>query len=86
LTYRLTNAKPIVNRKKGVVAMISGEKVKKLRKKRGLSQFELAVKAFVTPITVVRIENEQHKPIAAIAKTIADALGVTVEELAGEGE
>jgi transcriptional regulator with XRE-family HTH domain len=63
-----------------------GDKVKKLRKEQGLTQYQLAVRAFVTPLTIVNLENGNRQPIPAVVKTIADALGVTVEDLEGDKE
>ena len=57
------------------------DRVKKLRKDKGLSQEELAEAAGVDPRTVQRIEKGKSKPQPANLRSIADALGVTVHDL-----
>ena len=61
-----------------------GDCIRKLRKAQGIAQYQLAEKALISPITLCRVESGQHVPIPAVVKTIADALGVTVEDLTEE--
>ena len=66
---------------------IFGERMKMLRKRRGMTQTELAQALGVTVATVVRYESlplEEMKPWRVTE--IAEALGVTREELTGESE
>ena len=66
---------------------IFGDRLRMVRKRRGMTQGDLAAALGVTVQTVVRYESlrlEEIRP--AKLKTIADALGVTVEELTGEAE
>ncbi|MFA5432844.1 MAG: helix-turn-helix transcriptional regulator [Candidatus Paceibacterota bacterium] len=50
-----------------------------------MKQYELAKKAYITPLTLVRIENNRTSPHSSTLAVIADALGVSVDELKGEG-
>ena len=57
-----------------------GEKIKKLRNEKDLTQEELARKAEIPYATLMKIENEQVKnPTVGTLKKIADALEVTVD-------
>jgi len=60
-----------------------GAKIKEYRKATGMFQYELAEKAGVSSLTIVRIENGQTNPHKATLKCIFDALGVTVEDIDG---
>jgi len=62
-----------------------GENILLLRKRQGLKQYELAEKVGITALTLVRIETGQSTPQSTTLKCIADALGVSVDELKGEG-
>ena len=59
-------------------------KLAELRKQRGLSQRKLAAAAGISRSKIERIEygkNEIGKISLSFAKRLADALGVTMEEL-----
>jgi transcriptional regulator with XRE-family HTH domain len=56
-------------------------RVKELRKKRGMSQAELAVKARTSPTMLVMIERYGHRPGPDLRERIARALGVTPEDI-----
>jgi transcriptional regulator with XRE-family HTH domain len=58
-----------------------GQTIKKLRKKRKLSQTELAEKADVSLMTISRIERGEHDPHLRTLKRIADGLEVRLLEL-----
>ncbi len=58
--------------------------VRKLRELRALSQRELAVRARLSVTTVNRIETRQIRPMPRIIRKLAEALGVTPEELLDE--
>ena len=56
-------------------------KLKELRTKANLSQFELAVKVGVTPKYIGFLENEERTPSLSVAKRIADYFEMTVDEI-----
>ena len=58
--------------------------VRRLRELRALSQRELAAKAKLSVTTVNRIETGQRKPMPKTVRKLAEALGVTTEELLTE--
>ena len=58
--------------------------LKKLREKNGLSQDRLAKLADVANNTIIKIEQgENINPTLATLKKIAEALGVSLDELTG---
>jgi len=60
------------------------DNIKKIRKKKGLSQDKLAKLADVTHTTLVKIESGVNdNPTVKTLKKIADALEVTLDELVG---
>ena len=59
-----------------------GLRIKEFRLARNLSQIELAVKANISRITMLRIE-EGHKPGPKICFRLSQALGVSMLELEG---
>lgn len=62
--------------------MVESNKVKKLREKLGLSQERLARLADVSTNTIINIESgKQQNPTIETIKKIANALGVSIEEL-----
>jgi DNA-binding XRE family transcriptional regulator len=62
--------------------MLESNKVKKLREKLGLSQEKLARLADVSNNTIINIESgKQTNPTIETVKKIADALGVSIEDL-----
>ena len=58
--------------------------VRRLRELRALSQRELAARAKLSVTTVNRIETGQRKPMPRTVRKLAEALGVTTEELLAE--
>ena len=56
-------------------------RIRALRKERGLSQEELARRCGVTRQTVNAIENNKYDPTLALAFKLAQELGTTVDEL-----
>ncbi|MFI5138550.1 MAG: DUF4870 domain-containing protein [Sphingobacteriales bacterium] len=63
-----------------------GGKVKDLRKKKGLSQEELAELASVNLRTIQRIENNESEPRGHTLNQICKALGVKAEEILDYGK
>lgn len=60
------------------------ENVKKLRKKKGMSQDKLAKSADVTLTNLVKIESGVNdNPTIRTLKKIADALDVSIDEMVG---
>lgn len=57
-----------------------------LRKRAGISQSELARQAGVTPSAISMIEDGKREPRLSTALQIADALGVSLDVLAGRKE
>lgn len=66
--------------------MTLGERLKQLRKDAGLTQEQLAQKAGLKKQNISRYENSHIEPNIRTAKRIADALGVTIEDIASEIE
>ena len=59
-----------------------GSKIKKIRKKKGLTQDGLARKAGIPYTTLTKLEsNVVKKPSVQVAAKIAKALGVCIENL-----
>ena len=63
--------------------MKTGKRIKALRKKRDMSQEQLAAKANVTHATVSRLECGKHEGTMRTLRKLADALGVEVEDVIG---
>ena len=58
--------------------------MKKARKRKGLTQFELAQLVGLTENKISRLETSRDHPRAEVAQRIANVLGRTVDELFGE--
>ena len=56
-------------------------RIKKLRKRSGISQEELAKLCGVSRQTINAIENDKYDPSLSLAFCLAKTLGVTVDEL-----
>lgn len=63
-----------------------GRAVRRLRQERGLTQEELASRAGTTFGTVSRVESAKSAPAWWTVRKIAEALGVSIAELAGAAE
>lgn len=61
-----------------------GDRIKKLRKLKGISQLRLAEKLNIDQSYLSKIENNKQDPSLSAAKKIADALEVEEYELFGE--
>lgn len=62
---------------------IFSDNLRELRKKRKLTQEELAELADMSTTIISDYENTRKKPSIIAVKNIADALGVTLDELCG---
>ena len=62
--------------------MTFGNKLKTIRTEKGYSQELLASKIGVKKQTISRYENSEREPNIRTAKRIANALGISLEELA----
>ncbi len=60
-----------------------GDKVKRLRDERALTQGELAEKAGLTVAALSRIERNNAEPRPTTRRKLAEALGVDPSELIG---
>lgn len=63
-----------------------GETIRSKRESLGLTQQELAEKLFVTRQTVSRWESGSRCPDLIMSKRIADALGLTLDDLISEDD
>lgn len=63
--------------------MTFGQNLKEARKDRGLTGPELAEASGVQAKTIYRYERDEHEPPFGIALALADALGMSLDELAG---
>src|SRR5262245_34533977 len=67
-----------------VYAMTLGQRLFQQRKRRGLTQVELAALAGVSQGLIARIEREDVKdPAASVVRRLATALGITSDFLIG---
>ena len=60
-----------------------GQRLKRLREAKGLSQAKLAVAAGVSAGSLRNAEYDRREPLIGLAAKIAAALGVTLDELVG---
>jgi len=63
--------------------MTTAEKVREIRKERGLYQHELAARAKLSVQTVRNVEAGRHEPELPTLRKIAKALGVPLADLLG---
>ncbi|MEG0377803.1 MAG: helix-turn-helix transcriptional regulator [Eubacterium sp.] len=56
-------------------------RIKEFRKKRKLTQQELADKVDVSTRTIISLEKEQYNPSIMLAYKIAKEFGTTIEDL-----
>ena len=66
--------------------MSFGENVAIIRKKKGLSQDELAKKVGTISVTIGRYERDEIKPSIDVATKIADVLEVSLDYLVGSSD
>src|SRR3954447_14761679 len=60
-----------------------GEIIKRLRQEAGISQAGLAAAAGIHTRQITRYESGEQQPALGVAQRLAQALGVTIDELAG---
>lgn len=65
------------------IIMKTGELIRQLRQKKGITQEELAARTEISVRTIQRIESGEVDPRAYTLQTIATALEVNFEVLAG---
>jgi transcriptional regulator with XRE-family HTH domain len=63
--------------------MTIGQAMKAARKSKGVSQAKLGEKSGINPIIISWWETDKHTPTITLLICIADALGVTLDELVG---
>jgi transcriptional regulator with XRE-family HTH domain len=63
-----------------------GERIRRLRDERYLSQAELATKAGISRAVLSRLENDLAVPIQRTVRKLAEALGVSPHALANPGD
>jgi len=61
-----------------------GQQLQRLRTRRGLTQEQLAVKAGLVRVYVIKLEQGEHDPTLTMLVRLAKALRVSVTELLGE--
>ena len=66
--------------------MLLEEKIKIYRKRKGMSQSELAKKIGITPVHLSRLENGKFKPSIDVLRKISDNLQIDIEHLLNEEE
>ncbi len=63
-----------------------GQKIKEIRKKKGLSQEELAESAKVNLRTIQRIENNENEPRGKTLNLICEVLDINIEDILDYGK
>ena len=63
-----------------------GQRFLRLRKEKGLTQDDIALKVNISPQAVSKWENEISMPDVSILGDLADILGVSLDELLGRSQ
>lgn len=63
-----------------------GATLTRLRKEKNWSQAEIAGKTGVSRVIIGRYERNEALPSIEVAKNIADAFGISMDQLIGEGQ
>ena len=66
-----------------LVELTIGESIRRARKKKGISSRELSMKTGYDPTCVSKWENDKAVPKITSMIDIADALGISIDELVG---
>jgi transcriptional regulator with XRE-family HTH domain len=69
--------------KKKLTGETFGERLRCARENAGLTQLELADKTGIHRVNLNRYENDKVLPVVDVAHSLAETLGVTVEDLMG---
>ena len=78
---------PHIHTVKGDERMSVGSNIKKLRLEKEMTQEELATATNVSRVMIAQIERDSRCPTVILGKTIAEALGCSIEKLLeAEGE
>ena len=64
----------------------TGSRIRELRKKRNISQDQLAEMSSLNRVTIAKYESGKIEPGAQALSRIADALEVSADEILGRGE
>ncbi|EJW14663.1 helix-turn-helix domain-containing protein [Paenibacillus alvei] len=64
--------------------MTLGENIKYFRKKKGMTQFDLATKTKLSRSYIADVERDRYNPSVDTLQTIASAIDAKVYELMGE--
>ncbi len=67
-------------------AKVVGDRVKRARRDVGLTQAALAEAAGISDETISRIERGAYEPAVSTMMALTDALGVSLDSLAGRSE
>mgnify|MGYP003044952394 CR=1 FL=1 len=62
-------------------AMSFGERLRRRREEKGMTQQQLADRVHVSSRTIISLEKELYNPSLLLAYRIAELFGVTVEDL-----
>jgi transcriptional regulator with XRE-family HTH domain len=81
MVYALPDMEGVEMRKSTVIGRQLGEKIRRLRTRRGMTAADLGRAAGVSRSEVHRIENATRVPGVFIVEDIATALGTTVNRL-----
>ena len=65
-------------------AQTVGQRIRAARETRGLSQVKLAAAAHISQGYLSQLEQDELEPALSIAARIAHAMGMSLDELAGE--
>lgn len=71
----------VYNARMETMTETTGQKVRRLRRRRGLYQHEVAARAGLAVQTVRNVEADRHEPELPTLRKIAGALGVGVADL-----
>ena len=84
--YCDSSHRPAVEARAALGRQTVGGRVRRFRQSSGLTQEALAKAAGIGRVTLVRLENGEQSPKFKTLKAVADALGVTTQDLLVEPE
>ena len=62
-----------------------GQRIKRLRQERGMTQPQLSAATGISIEHLSRIENDRHRPQPRTLRDLANGLGVSEKDLTGPG-